>query len=50
MKKTFAKALKLEIKPVFQFSSGETKGRDYSDTTTTTLQTVTHSPGKRESR
>lgn len=42
MKKSFSKSLKLEIKPIFQFSATETKRQSYSDTITLTATTTTH--------
>ncbi|CAM4380448.1 hypothetical protein SAMN06265348_11497 [Pedobacter westerhofensis] len=42
MKKSFSKSLKLEIKPVFQFSATETKGQNLSDPTTVTATTTTY--------
>jgi hypothetical protein len=42
MKKSFSKSLKLEIKPVFQFSATEIKGQNLSDPTTFTATTTTY--------
>jgi len=50
MKKLISKSLKLEIKPLFQFSATETKGPDPTDTVTVTITTTTHGfqkPGNR---
>ncbi|MCX2477888.1 hypothetical protein OQY15_02225 [Pedobacter sp. MC2016-15] len=50
MKKSFSKSLKLEIKPVFQFSATETNGQSPSDPTTITITTTTyimHKPDQR---
>lgn len=41
MKKSFEKSLKLEIKPIFQFSTAGTKGQNLSDPTTVTATVTT---------
>lgn len=40
MKKSFEKFLKLDIKPVFQFSVSDSKKQNLSDPTTTTILTT----------
>jgi hypothetical protein len=42
MKKSFSKSLKLEIKPVFQFSATETKGQNDTDPTISTVTATTY--------
>ncbi|WP_158800066.1 hypothetical protein [Pedobacter sp. L105] len=41
MKKSLEKSLKLEIKPVFQFSKSENSRQNFSDPITTTTATTT---------
>lgn len=41
MKKSTLKALKLEIKPVFEFSAADNRRQDLSDPVTVTVMTIT---------
>jgi len=41
MKKSLEKSLKLDIKPVFQFSNADRERQNFSDPTTITTVTVT---------
>jgi len=41
MKKSLEKSLKLEIKPLFQFSKSESSRQNFSDPITTTTVTAT---------